>query len=88
MAPDAGERDPQETIGCRESGAPTNRAFEDPDLMVQSEDLELEVKARTKDRTRVMRSASREVGIGGENSDSSIIRSRSDLSGFPRGTVN
>lgn len=68
MAPDAGERDPEETIGGRESGALTNRAFEDPDLMAQSEDLELEVKARTKDRTSVMRSASREVGIEGENS--------------------
>jgi hypothetical protein len=33
-------------------GAPTNRAFEDPDLMPQSQDLELEVKARTKDRTQ------------------------------------
>jgi hypothetical protein len=34
-----------------------------------------------------MRSASREVGIEGENSDSSIVRSRRDLSGFSRGTV-
>jgi len=33
-----------------------------------------------------MRSASREVGIEGENSESSIIRSRPDLSGFSRGT--
>src|ERR1700677_977104 len=35
----------------------------------------------------VMRSASREVGIRGEKSESSIIRSGSDLSGFSRGTV-
>jgi hypothetical protein len=29
-----------------------HRAFEDPDSMAQSQDLELEVKARTKDRTQ------------------------------------
>jgi hypothetical protein len=29
-----------------------NSAFEDSDLMAQSQDLELEVKARTKDRTQ------------------------------------
>ena len=29
-----------------------NRAFEDSDLMAQSQDLDLEVKARTKDRTQ------------------------------------
>jgi hypothetical protein len=52
MAPHAGERDPEETIGGRESGALMNRAFEDSDLMAQSQDLELEVKARTKDRTQ------------------------------------
>jgi hypothetical protein len=40
------------TIGRRESGALTHRAFEAPDLMAQSQDLELEVKARTKDRTQ------------------------------------
>jgi hypothetical protein len=34
------------------SRALTNRVFEDPDLMAQSHDLELEVKARTKDRTQ------------------------------------
>ena len=45
--------------------------------MAQSQDLELKVKARTKDRTQC---------IEGENSESSIIRSRSDLSGFSRGT--
>ena len=86
MAPEAGEREPEETIGGRESGALMNRAFEDSDLMAQSQDLELEVKARTKDRSSVMRSASGEVGIEGENSGSSIIRSRSDLSRFSRGT--
>src|SRR4029077_8552401 len=52
MAPEAGARAPQETIGGRESGALMNRAFEDSDLMAQSQDLELEVKARTKDRTQ------------------------------------
>ena len=35
----------------------------------------------------VTRSASREVGIEGENSENSIIRSRSALSRFSRGTV-
>ena len=35
----------------------------------------------------VMRSASRELDIEGQNSESSIIRSRSDLSRFSRGTV-
>jgi len=29
-----------------------SRAFEDSDLMAQSQDLEMEVKARTKDRTQ------------------------------------
>jgi hypothetical protein len=38
-------------IGGRESGALMNRAYEDSDLMAQSQDLELEVNARTKDRT-------------------------------------
>jgi hypothetical protein len=46
----AGERDAEETIGGRESGALMNRAFEDSDLMAQSRDLDLEVMARTKDR--------------------------------------
>ena len=86
MAPDAEQRDPQETIGGCESGALRNRTFEDPDLMAQGEDLELEVEARTKDRTQCdekceQGSASR------ENSESSIIPSGSDLSGFSRGTV-
>jgi hypothetical protein len=44
MVPEAGERDPEETIGGRESGALMNRAFEDSDLMAQSKDLELEVE--------------------------------------------
>ena len=71
-------------------GALTNRAFEDPDLMAQSADLELEVKARTKDRTQCDEKC--EQGSGHrrrefENSESSIIRSRSDLSGFSRGTI-
>jgi hypothetical protein len=51
MAPEAVKRDPEETIGGRESGALMKRAFEGSDLMAQSQDLELEVKARTKDRT-------------------------------------
>src|ERR1700728_1087477 len=55
--------------------------------MTWSQDLEMAVKARTKDRTSVIRSASREVGIGGQNSANSTIRSRSDLSRFSRGTV-
>jgi hypothetical protein len=33
-------------------GALMNRAFEDSNLMAQSQDLEVEVKARTKDRTQ------------------------------------
>jgi hypothetical protein len=33
-------------------GALVNRASEDSDLMVHRQDLELEVKARTKDRTQ------------------------------------
>jgi hypothetical protein len=51
MAPEAVKRDPEETIGGRESGALMKRAFEGSDLMAQSQDLELEVKARTKART-------------------------------------
>jgi hypothetical protein len=52
MAPEAVKRDPEETIDGRESGALLNRASEDSDLMAQSQDLELEVKARTKYRTQ------------------------------------
>src|SRR5450755_2321543 len=62
MAPEAGERDPEETIGGRESGALMNKAFEDSDLMAQSQDLELEVKAQTKYRTQC--DEKREQGSG------------------------
>jgi hypothetical protein len=42
-------------------------------------DLELEVKAQTKDRTQCDEKCEQGVGIEGENSANTIIRSRSDL---------
>src|SRR5262249_59969479 len=43
-APDAGSRDPEETIRCRESRALFRRALQHGDLMAQSQDLELSVR--------------------------------------------
>jgi hypothetical protein len=64
MAPESGERDPEETMGGRESGALMNRAFEDSDLMAQSQDLGLEVKARTCDEKREQGSGHRRREFG------------------------
>jgi hypothetical protein len=55
--------------------------------MAQSEDPESDSGRERRIEPSVMRTAGREVGIEGENSESSIIRSRS-LFGFSRGTVS
>ena len=52
IVPVTAELDPEETIGGSEAEALMNRAFEGSDLTAQSQDLELEAKARTKDRTQ------------------------------------
>jgi NAD(P)-dependent dehydrogenase (short-subunit alcohol dehydrogenase family) len=70
-----------------------------PQLPVTNEEIEarrlircvrwsaaISVKERSMER-RVAKSASREVGIGGENSQRSMIRVSSDLFRFSRGTV-